>query len=245
MLRIVAAVLLSVTAGLALAGQKDIATLRGMLKGMFPAEQQYDIHETPVPGLYEVDFGDSFMYITADGNYAVKGDIINVNNQVNLTERKRSSERLKLVNSLGVDKMIVFSPKANNKRFTITVFTDIDCSYCRRLHNEIDQFLKKGIEVHYLFYPRAGVGSLSYQKAVSVWCAEDQQAALTLAKQGGRPEQKTCDNPVLEHIKLAKKLGVTGTPMLVLDDGSRYPGYVDANRLVRILEHQKRLAALK
>jgi thiol:disulfide interchange protein DsbC len=244
MLRIISAILLSVMSGLAFSSQEDIDMLRETVKKIFPGEQQYAVSETPVPGLYEVDFGDSFMYITADASYAVKGDIINVNNQVNLTERKRSGERLKLVNSIGEDEMIVFSPKKGKKRFTITVFTDIDCGYCRRLHNEIDKFLAMGIEVRYLFYPRAGIGSQSYKKAVSVWCADDRKAAMTLAKQGGNPGQKTCDNPVRKHMKVAKELGVTGTPLMILDDGSRFPGYTDASRLLRILEHQKRLAAI-
>lgn len=245
MLRFISIVLLSLIAGLAFATQKDQDALLESVKKLFPGEQQYAISETPVPGLYEVDFGNSFMYITADASYAVRGDIINVQNQVNLTERKRSRERLRIVNSIGEDKMIVFSPEKGKKRFTITVFTDIDCGYCRRLHSELDSFLKQGIEVRYMFYPRAGVGSSSYQKAVSVWCADDRQAALTEAKRGGKLEQKTCDNPVSEHMRLAAELGVTGTPLMILDDGTRFPGYTSADRLVRILEHQKRLAALK
>lgn len=244
MLRTAVLAIIMLLSGHALADQAELDQLRETIRQMFPGEQQYLISETQIPGLFEVDFGGSFMYITADAKYAVKGDIIKVSNEVNLTERKRAVERLKVVNAIGRDKMIIFSPPAETRRFSITVFTDIDCSYCRRMHSEIQSYLRQGVEVRYMFYPRAGVGSPSYQKAVSVWCADDRRKAMTLAKQGDSIEARTCDNPIDAQMRIAQQLGVRGTPLLILDDGTLQPGYVSAAQLVPYMEQQKRLAAL-
>jgi len=141
------------------------------------------------------------------------------------------------VNDLGEENMIIFPAK--NSKHTISVFTDIDCGYCRKLHNEIDQYNAKGITVRYLAFPRAGIGSPSYDKAVSVWCEKDRQAAMTRSKSGETLPKASCKNPVAEEYELGQLLGVNGTPALVLDNGSLLPGYVPANRLVRVLNEAK------
>ena len=219
----------------------EITALKTRLSELFPNDKHYQINKTPVPGLYEVDFGNSFIYITADGKHAVQGDIIEVATNLNVTEAKRSAIRLTKVESVGEKKMLIYP--AREKRHVITVFTDIDCSYCRKMHNELEQYTLRGIEVRYLFYPRAGIGSASYNKAVSVWCADDRRTALTLAKAGEPIEQRKCDNPVKEHIQTAGVVGVTGTPTILLEDGTPLPGYVPAERLQLIMEHRRRLAA--
>jgi thiol:disulfide interchange protein DsbC len=130
--------------------------------------------------------------------------------------------------------MIIYSPKQVKHR--VTVFTDIDCQYCRRLHQEMAELNGMGIEVRYLLFPRAGVGSKSYDKAVTVWCSANRQQALTDSKAGKNLPNKTCDNPVDKHMALVEKLGITGTPTMVLEDGSMIPGYVPAARLLAALE---------
>jgi thiol:disulfide interchange protein DsbC len=132
--------------------------------------------------------------------------------------------------------MIVFKPKAT--QHVIYVFTDIDCGYCRKLHSEIDQYLKLGIEVRYLFFPRAGKDSDSYFKAVTVWCAKDRNAALTKAKSGENLARKQCDNPIDEHMALAEAMGANGTPMIVTEKGVIMPGYVPAEQLLKMLEEK-------
>ncbi|NOT84829.1 MAG: DsbC family protein, partial [Methylococcaceae bacterium] len=121
----------------------------------------------------------------------------------------------------------------------VYVFTDIDCGYCRKLHSEIDQYLAAGISVRYLFFPRAGKGSDSYNKAVSVWCAKDRAKALTLAKQDKEIEEKTCPNPIDKHMQLAQEFEVRGTPMIVSDKGAVFPGYIPAKQLAESLATPK------
>jgi len=145
-----------------------------------------------------------------------------------------ATTRVSALDKLGEDQMVVFSPK--NPKHTVTVFTDIDCPYCRKLHQEMDGYLKEGIKVRYLFFPRAGIGSKSYDKAVSVWCSADRNQAMTDAKAGKDLGNKTCDNPVATHYKLGEELGVQGTPAIVTDDGRMIPGYLPPERLAAVFE---------
>jgi thiol:disulfide interchange protein DsbC len=137
------------------------------------------------------------------------------------------------LDKIGEQDMIVF--KAPNSKYTVSVFTDIDCGYCRKLHSEIDQYLAQGITVRYLFFPRAGKGSESYNKAVAVWCAADKNKALTAAKKGDAFDIKSCDNPVDKHMQLGEDFGMTGTPMIVTAKGNILPGYVPAAQLAKVL----------
>jgi len=192
------------------------------------------IEPAPIAGFYEVVVGSQVVYVSGDGRYMLQGDLIDLNTRLSLTEPRRQAAQRALIESVGEDKMIVFKPE--KVKHKVTVFTDIECGYCRKLHGEIDQYLDAGIEVRYLMYPRAGVGSSAYKKAVAVWCAEDRNSALTDAKAGKSIEMKTCDNPVDEHMELAMALGLRGTPFIVLESGQVQPGYVPAKQLARLLD---------
>jgi len=211
--------------------------LKQKLTKMFPNEVPFEVSRTPVPGLFEIDFGDSFMYITADGQYAVKGDIIDMFSNTNLTDAKRSSTRLATLSVITDENTIIYPAK--KKLTTITVFTDIDCSYCRKLHSQMQGYNDLGITIKYAFYPRAGLGSSSYKKAVSVWCADDKRKALDRAKSGQFVESRDCDNPIKLHMDVANKLGITSTPTLVFEDGQIIPGYIPPDRLLSVMKQRK------
>lgn len=207
-----------------------------MLAKQMPNAKVTAVNKTPVEGLYEVIMPPQILYVTSDAKYVVSGNIINAESGENLSMPQRDKVRAQAVEMLGEDSMIVFAPK--QVKHTITVFTDIDCGYCRKLHNEIAEYNKLGIKVRYAAFPRAGIGSPSYKKAVSVWCASDRKAAMTRAKSGDNVEEKDCKNPVLDHYQMGEQLGVTGTPSLVLEGGQVVPGYVPADRLFKGLEDQ-------
>jgi len=192
------------------------------------------VRAAEIPGLYEVLIGPRLYYVSKDGRYLIDGHLIDLKTRRDLTEAKLAQARLNALNQVGEEKMIVFSPA--NPKATVSVFTDVDCGYCRRFHAQIDEYLNRGIKVRYLFYPRAGKDSLSYQKAVAVWCAEDRKAALTLAKQGQEIKMHTCDDhPVDRHMALAEELGIRGTPMIVTERGEVLPGYVPPEQLAAYL----------
>ena len=194
-----------------------------------------NISSSPINGLYVVSMPPRLFYISADAKYVIDGDMINIALNENMTQPLRSKVRMDAVNNLGDDSMIIFSPE--KVKHTITVFTDIDCGYCRKLHSAMDEYNKLGIEVRYLAYPRAGVGSESYNKAVSVWCAKDRKEAMNQAKNNQSVESKTCDSPVAGHFKLGTMRGVRGPPALVLANGQIVPGYVPPDRLSAMLDN--------
>ncbi len=193
-----------------------------------------DVKSSPIAGLYEVTMGGETVLISADGKYLLTGDLIEVATRTNLSEKRRGKKILSALEQAGEKDMIVIGP--SKAKHTITVFTDVDCPYCAKLHNEVPELTKAGIKVRYLLYPRAGVGTETYKRSVAVWCAKDRIKAVGIAKSGGALDMKTCDNPVAGNIKLGQSLGVTGTPTIVLDSGQILPGYVPAEKLVAGLE---------
>ena len=209
----------------------EIAAVRDSLGEMKPDS----VKPSPVDGLYEVVLGPHVFYVSGDGKYMLQGDLVDLARRVNLTQPARQAAQQAAIESIGEENMLVYSPEQKPVH-SITVFTDIDCGYCRKLHQEMDDLNARGIEVRYLLYPRAGVKSHSYEKAVSVWCAEDRNAALTAAKAGKEPEAKQCDNPVQEHMAMGQMIGVQGTPTIILDDGRILPGYLPAARLAAMMD---------
>lgn len=212
----------------------DENTVKESIAKSMPTMKIDAIKPSEVKGLYEISVGANVFYVSEDGKYLLEGHLIDIAAKKDLTEGRLNESHIKAIKNLGVDKMIVFTPKTS--KYTVTIFTDIDCGYCRKLHSEIDSYLAEGITVQYIFFPRAGKDSESYKKAVSVWCADDRKAALTAAKKGENPKEKTCANPVDEHMKLASEFEVNGTPTIVSEKGIVYPGYLPAKQLVEMLK---------
>jgi len=223
-----------VIAGFAVAGDSNRAAIEKSFKSIAPDFRIDEVTPSPIAGISEVLVGPQLFYMTNDGKYLFQGSLVEIETRTDISEMRRNSIRLKAVNEMGEDNMIIFP--AGKPRHTITVFTDIDCGYCRKLHKEIDQFNANGITVRYLMFPRSGVNTPSYYKAVSVWCKKDRNVALTDSKAGKSLPRATCDNPVEAHMELGELLGIKGTPAIVLDDGELFPGYVPAVKLARVLD---------
>ncbi len=215
----------------------DENAVRQAFAKSMPELKLESVKPSEINGLYEVIVGANIFYVSDNGKYLLQGRLIDIEARTDLTEEKLSGTRRQALEKLGTDKMIVFKPKES--KYTVTIFTDIDCGYCRKLHSEMDQYLAEGITIQYVFFPRAGKDSESYNKAVSVWCSKDRNAALTDAKKGKDPKAKTCDNPIDEHMKLATEFDVRGTPMIVTEKGNAYPGYLPAKQLAEALKSEK------
>ena len=205
--------------------QSDVtARLKDQLAKLIPGQSPSSIKPSVIDGLYEVAYGAQIFYITEDGKYLIQGDILDLKNRKSVTQQAARKGRAEVIAKIRDEDTILYKPKGETKH-TITVFTDIDCPYCRKLHKEREAYNKAGIAIRYLLYPRAGVGSPSYDKAVAVWCAKDRAKALTEAKINNKVDMKTCDNPVKEHLQLGEEVGVSGTPAILLEDGTLIPGY--------------------
>lgn len=223
-----------------MAEEKDasgVQKVRQNLAEMLPGLTLGDINPTPAAGLYEVMVGQRIIYVTEDGRYLVQGSLIDLKEKKNLTEPRLNSIKANAVAAVGEDNMVIFGPQ--DAKHTITVFTDIDCGYCRKLHSEMAGYNDEGIRIRYLFYPRAGLNSSSYRKAVTVWCSDDRKDAMTQSKSGVTLDEKSCANPVSNHLELGEQLGVSGTPAMVLESGEMIPGYVPPKRLSALLEKKK------
>lgn len=211
------------------ADEAEIKTIRQSLKHVSKGMEPDSIEKAPAEGLYEVTFGPQIYYVTRDGRYLIQGDMLDIRTLENVTDARRNGLRKQEISKVGENNMVVFPAK--NAKHSVTVFTDIDCGYCRKLHAEIKEINKRGITVRYLFFPRSGPNSPSYYKAESVWCADDRQKAMTEAKAGATLEDKRCDNPIDEHLALVSAMGLRGTPAIILEDGTLVPGYMPASKL--------------
>ncbi len=215
-------------------GTAAVKRIREVMAGLVPDRTPDVVRPAPVTGFYEVDYGPQVFYVTADGRYLLRGDIMDLQHRRNLTEARKNGLRRDTLARIPPDQMISFPAKY--QKHVVTVFTDIDCGYCRKLHGQIDKYNDLGITVNYLFFPRAGRNSSSYYKAISVWCAKDRRKALTEAKRGKPMPRRDCPNPVDKDLELVHQFGLQGTPAIVLEDGRLLPGYVPPDRLSLLLD---------
>ena len=197
------------------------------------------VRPSVLPGIWEVARGGEVLYVSGDGRYALSGEIYEVDSGRNLTEQRRTEVRGVALRALSDADTIIFGPK--NAHYTVTVFTDIDCPYCRRMHSEIAEYNRLGVRVRYAFYPRSGPGSEAWKKAEAVWCAPNRQEALTRAKAGGAVPPRACPGaPVAKTYELGRELGIRGTPGVFTERGDYLSGYLSPDRL---LERLKQLDA--
>ena len=200
-----------------------------------PGAKVEQLKATPIPGMFEYTRGTEIAYVTADGKYAISGDLFDLAKNDNLTEQHRRELRSKLIAAVPEDQMLIFGPK--DPKYTITVFTDVDCAYCRKLHSQIAEYNRLGVRVRYLMYPRTGPNTSSWTKAEQVWCSPDRNDALTRAKLGQDLKAKPCaDNPVARTYQLGQDFSLQGTPAIILADGDLLPGYVPPDVLVKQLK---------
>jgi thiol:disulfide interchange protein DsbC len=212
------------------------ANIRQVLKNNFADLVVDEVKASPVKGIYQVSAGPTIIYVTGDAHYAFSGDIIDLQNaQTNLTEDARKQARLAGLKALGEENMIIFSPK--NPKYTVTVFTDVDCGYCRKMQNEMSKINELGIAVRYLAFPRSGPNTPTYDKMVSVWCAKDKKGALAAAKANKPVAENICpNNSVMKDFQYGMQVGVNGTPTLIFEDGTMVPGYLPPEKLLEAAE---------
>ena len=212
--------------------------IRGKLAQARPDFQIGAVRPSVVPGLYEVQLqGGPLLYATADGDFFLLGDLfaVAVNGITNLSEQQRDGARRELLAAVAPEDMIVFAAQGET-RAVVAVFTDVDCGYCQKLHQEVPALNRAGVEIRYLAYPRAGVGSASYRKIASAWCAANPQQALTRLKNRETIPDNVCPgNPVAQQFLLGQQMGVSGTPALLLENGQLLPGYMPAAQLLQRL----------
>ena len=199
-----------------------------------PGTQIESIEQSDFPDIYKVYYGDiQPLYVSKDGKYFLYGDMFQISSSkiINLTATDITKRRMQLMKDIGKDELISFLSK--NESYSVTVFTDVDCGYCRKLHKEIKDYNKKGISIHYAAFPRSGIGTESFSKMVTAWCSEDPKQSITNLKNGDNLKLNFCDSqPVAKHYAIGQKLGISGTPAIISEDGELYPGYFSPKDLL-------------
>ena len=209
----------------------DPESVRTGLRALLPESVQIgDIRETSMSGVYEVMIDGRHHHAYRSGKHLMVGEIFDLERMVSLKDERVHEMISAAVEAIGVESMLVFKPAVTKRH--VTVFTDIDCRYCRIFHRQVPDLLKAGLEIRYLAFPRAGIGSSSYDVIVSAWCSDDPNKAMTRAKNGEDIEPLICENPVASHFESGQRAGVQGTPTMVLDDGTVIPGYVETGELL-------------
>jgi len=208
----------------------ELQQVREVVSGRFAEINPEEIFESQIPGWYTIRKGAIVAYISADGRYLLQGDMIDLENNANLTEESRNDARVKMMSDVSNEQLIVYTP--DKVEATVSIFTDIDCTFCRRLHAQLDEYMAEGIEIRYFLYPRNGPTSPSWAKAENVWCSDDRNEALTLAKLDQEYPTRNCDASVVSsHYLIGQDVGLRGTPAIVLHDGSLFSGYLPPDQL--------------
>ncbi|MGH8050819.1 MAG: DsbC family protein [Arenimonas sp.] len=210
------------------------AAIRVAMQKAMPDAEIDSIKASPIPGYREVAVGGRVIYISADGRYLIQGNLFDLATRTSLTESSQSVIRRGILAKVGPERRIIFA--AAKPKHRITVFTDIDCGYCRKMHQQVAEYNKLGISVEYLFYPRTGMGTDSSDKAISVWCSADRRKAMTDAKNDRPLPKKTCSNPIAADYALGQKMGFDGTPAIYAADGSQVGGYLAPPQMLATLD---------
>jgi thiol:disulfide interchange protein DsbC len=236
--------LLALCAGAPIPAQQQVAPQqaatpqadpRAEIAAHIPGARADELRATPVPGIYELTRGTEIAYVTVDGKYAFSGDLYELSSNNNLTEQHRRELRVKRMAAFPESEMLIFGPRS--PKYTVTVFTDVDCPYCRKLHSQMAEYNRLGVRVRYLLYPRTGPNTVSWTKAEQVWCSADRNDALTRAKLGQELKAKPCaNNPVARSYALGRDFALEGTPAIIMPNGEMLPGYVPPDVLVQHLK---------
>jgi thiol:disulfide interchange protein DsbC len=211
-------------------------TVKTALSKLAPQVKIDVVQESVIPGFYEAIVGSQFIYVSKDGRFVLDGSAIDVESQRDITEAARAKTRMASLKDLGPEKRIIFSPP--NPKHAVTVFTDIDCPFCRRFHQQIQAYNDAGIAVEYVFLP-LDIHPGADKKAEAVWCAADRKQAFTAAMNGADTGNATCSNPIAESTRVARAIGINGTPTMLASDGTRVPPQISLSpeKLAAELDH--------
>ncbi|MCW8879230.1 MAG: DsbC family protein [Kangiellaceae bacterium] len=223
-------------------GALSAEELKQMLEKKLPGLEVDEIEPSPAEGYYQVFYAGELMYISENGQFIFTGNMLELTEERPINhsqraivelDRKRAPMRAEVLAQVDEADMVVF--EAPQEKYQVTIFTDVDCAYCRKLHKEIPQLNKSGVTVRYMAYPRAGIGSGAYRKLVAVWCAEDKQAAMDDAKLRRKFGNLECQNPIAAQLNLVRKFNLSGTPAVIMDNGEIIGGYLPANEMIRLI----------
>jgi thiol:disulfide interchange protein DsbC len=224
----------AVTSGVVTAPGTPAARAVDAVRKVNPQISVDQVEAAPIAGFQQVIVGGQVVYVSNDGKYLMQGTLFDIDAKKDLGEAALAKVRQQLLKTIPASDRIVFAPA--NPKYAVTVFTDVDCGYCSKLHSQIADYNKQGIAVEYVAFPRMGLGSEDFRKMVAVWCSANPKQALTDAKNDRPVPMKNCTNPVTMQYNLGQRMGLTGTPMILTEDGTQVGGYVPPEQLRAALD---------
>ncbi|EXU75022.1 MULTISPECIES: bifunctional protein-disulfide isomerase/oxidoreductase DsbC [Erwinia] len=196
--------------------------------------QQIEIQPSTLPGMKTVLSESGVLYITDDGKQFIQGPLYDVSagQPVNVTNKllEKKVEALR-------DEMIIY--KAPKEQHVITVFTDITCGYCHKLHAQMADYNALGITVRYLAFPREGMNGQVAKDMKSIWCVADRKKAFDAAMKGEAVSPADCKIDLAKQYQLGVLYGIQGTPAILLQNGMMVPGYQGPQEMKQMLDSQK------
>jgi len=214
------------------------------LQKIFPSTKPTQVVRSVLPGFHQAIIASQVFFISDDGKYMIRGNVYDTLNRQDIGEKQLAAVRKTELDKIPLSKQLVFAPP--NPKYTVTVFTDVDCPYCREFHKKIADYNKLGIAVNYVLYPLP-MHKGADKKAAALWCAGDRNTAYTDAMNGKDPGEKTCANPVAELTEFGKNMGVDGTPAIFSANGEHIGGYMPPDQLIQRLDqmaqHSRELTA--
>jgi thiol:disulfide interchange protein DsbC len=211
----------------------DYAEVRVAINQLIPGLNGMEIQPSAMENMLEVRTDTKIFYVSSDGGFLLNGPMHDLERGENLTEKRLAEYRKTLLKDIPAIQPVEYP--ADNAKQKIIVITDIDCAYCRRLHQDLDKYHQAGLDIDYVMLPRSGKDSLSYVKTVNAICAAQPDVAITAAMNGATPASAECDHPIDQHMKMAKAMGAASTPNIVLPDGTLIRGYKTAAELSRLI----------
>ena len=190
-----------------------------------------EVNKTPMPGLFEVRVGSDLYYADAEGNYLLHGTLIDTRQQRNLTQERE--EKLLAIPFDSLPLKDAFTMVRGNGKRKVAVFEDPNCPYCKTFERDLQKI--NDVTIYMFLYPILGPDST--QKSKNIWCAKDPKDAWTdFMLRGKAPAQASCDTSAIDrNVAFGRKHRITGTPTMILADGSRVPGAISAADVEKLL----------
>lgn len=200
-----------------------------------------DVMQSPVAGVWEVDIvaGEKKVpiYIDFSKKHLITGSVISVNEKKNLSQERftKLNPPPKVdVSQIPLDDALLMGDK--DSKYKIVVFDDPDCPFCAKLHQEMKKVIaeRKDIAFYIKLFPLS-IHPDAYEKSKTIVC-EKSLALLEAAFEKKEIPKAKCDAAVInDNMKLAQRLGITGTPALIFPDGRVIPGYKDARSIIELI----------
>lgn len=214
---------------------QEAAHVQAALQARFPDISVAMPRPSPIPDYYEVEMGGQVFYVSKNGRYLLNGDVIDLRRDENLSEARRMVLRRKVLDAIPPSDMVIIGLPGARRH--VTVFTNIDCYYCRQLNAELQNLAARGnVQIRYVLLPEGRPDSAVYARTVSVWCAPNRIVALNRAMEGGKVPSYQCPAPLGEFVQAAKRLNIRGLPTLFLENGAMISGMPPQALLENIMQ---------